>query len=66
MHLIFMYLYVYLQKAEDNLIDFSLWFNNSATLSKTKSFQVNSLSRAPIFIFPSSGTEDVGLIFSID
>ena len=33
--------YVYLHQAADNLNDFSLWTNNSATLGKTKTFQIN-------------------------
>ena len=36
-----LYVYVYLNHAENNLIDFSLWINNSVTLSKTKSFQLS-------------------------
>ena len=37
------YIYVYLCQAEDNLIDFSLWINNSATLFKTRSFQIEEI-----------------------
>ena len=34
----------YLHQAEDNLIDFSLWINNSATLGITKSFKFDPFS----------------------
>ena len=39
------HVYVYLHQAEDNLIDFSLWINNSATLAKPKSFQLKYFTK---------------------
>ena len=37
--IVFIYLCIYLNQAEDNLIDFPLWTNRSANVGKTKSFQ---------------------------
>ena len=40
-------IYVYLNQAENNHIDFSFYITNSATLGKTKSFQIKM---KPLFL----------------
>ena len=50
----YMCLYVYFHQEEDNLIDFFLQINNSATLGKTTFFQFYGLKYFEIEFFTKS------------